>query len=76
MIIYHFAVHNNGTGFEDLGFMTLADDSEALVFGQRVIRDMTRRNAKQYAGWSMESAQGKRAVHSLPFDVGRQKKYA
>ena len=35
MITYHFAVHSKRAGIEDLGFMTLANDSEAITFGEQ-----------------------------------------
>jgi hypothetical protein len=75
MITYHFAVHSKRAGIEDLGFMTLANDSEAITFGEQIIRDLTQRDAMPFADWTMGIIEGKRAVCSIPFDAGRQKKY-
>jgi hypothetical protein len=71
---YRFTVHKDD-GTESLGFMALAGDAEALAFGERVIQDLTRGDDGQFADWTMNIAEGKRVVSSIPFDAGRQKKY-
>jgi hypothetical protein len=69
MPAYSFVVRNNdATEIEGLGGMTLADDGEALAFGDRVIRDLMREDAGQYAAWTMEVAEDERAVASIPFN--------
>jgi hypothetical protein len=68
MLTYYFAVHSKGAGVEDLGFMAMADEGEALAFGKAVIRDIMRGNARQYADWAMDITVGKRVVGSIPFD--------
>jgi hypothetical protein len=71
MRAYSFVVRNSdATEIEELGGMGLADDGKALTFGKQVIRDLMREGAEQYAGWTMEVAEGERAVASIPFDGG------
>ena len=70
MLAYGFAVRDGATEIEKLGSMTLANDDAALAFGRRMIRDLMREGAEQYAGWTMDVAKGERAVASIPFDSG------
>jgi hypothetical protein len=70
---FHFAIHNNGTRLESLGSSSLNDDSEALAFGEQVIRDLMDGGARQYSGWTMDITESGRAVGSILFeaDLGR-----
>jgi hypothetical protein len=69
MVDYSFVVRNNdATEIEKLGGMALANDGEALAFGKRVIRDLMREGAEQYAGWAVDVAEDERAVGSISFE--------
>jgi hypothetical protein len=57
----------DGSSREKNGSVTLPNDGAARAFGERVIREMTNGNLAQYAGWTMDVANGERAVCSLPF---------
>jgi hypothetical protein len=63
MSAYRFVIHKNGARTEELGFMSLADDVEALAFGKQVIRDMEHKDA--YGGWTMDILEGKRTVGAI-----------
>jgi hypothetical protein len=65
---YQFAL-DNGSGPEDLGGMALGDDDEAIAFGKEVIQDL-KRNADQYARWSMYITEDERIVGTIPFELG------
>jgi hypothetical protein len=69
MLAYSFAVRNSATEIEKLGSMELANDDAALAFGKRMIRDLMREGAEQYARWTMDIAEDERAVASIPFDA-------
>ena len=73
MLAYSFAVRNSATEIEKLGSMELANDDAALAFGKRMIRDLMREGAKQYAGWTMNVAEDERAVASIRFDCPDQR---
>jgi hypothetical protein len=49
--------------------MELADNSEALAFGKRVIRDMMHRDLKHYAGWTMDIAHDGGVAIAVRFDT-------
>jgi len=69
MLSYSFVVRNNdATEIENLGGMTLANDGEALAFAKQVIRDLLQDGAEQYAGRTVDVAEAKRAVGSVPFN--------
>jgi hypothetical protein len=59
----------HGGNREDHGSVGFRNDGAARAFGTHVIREMTNGNLKQYAGWTMDVADGKRAVCSLSFAV-------
>jgi hypothetical protein len=67
MHAYHFTLRNDGAQVDDLGFMGLADDDEALVFGKQVIRDL-KGGDRNYAGWIMDITEGERPVGNIPFE--------
>jgi hypothetical protein len=68
MPIYHFTLYADATKSEDLGYMPMADDAEALAFARRIIRELMQRYSAEYAGSSMHITEGERAVSSIPFD--------
>jgi hypothetical protein len=59
------------TGSEKTGAAVLADDEEALAFGQRVIRKLIQGEASKATG-SMEITTGNRNVAHIPFESGTQ----
>jgi hypothetical protein len=63
---YDFFLHSDSE-IDDLGYMELADDATALAFGAKVIRDSMEGDADQYAGWTIDIAEGQRTVGSIPF---------
>jgi hypothetical protein len=65
---YHFGIHND-TETKNLGLYSLIDDPAALVFGNRVIRDVMRTNPDRYAAWSMVIAEDMRTVARIPFET-------
>jgi hypothetical protein len=68
MITYHFAVHSD-TNVEDLGFMGLDGDDEAVGFGEQIIRELLIEDPGKYTGWSMEIDEGERFVATIAFDL-------
>jgi hypothetical protein len=69
MTNYRFSIQNeDGSDRENIGCMALLDDDEASFFGKRVIREMMHGDAKHYAGWTMNVAEGERAVCSIAFE--------
>jgi hypothetical protein len=69
MTNYRFSIQNeDGSDRENTGCMALLDDDEASFFGKRVIREMIHGDAKHYAGWIMDVAEGERAVCSIAFE--------
>ncbi len=67
-MLYGFSMQStDGKSREKLGSIVLLNDGDACVFGARVIQDATFGNLEQYAGWTMEIADGRRAVCNLPF---------
>ena len=66
---FPFSIQNkDGSDRENTGCMALLDDDEASFFGKRVIREMIHGDAKHYAGWIMDVAEGERAVCSIAFE--------
>lgn len=49
--------------------MELRDDVEARAFGNQVIRDLIGTRAEHYFGWTLDIAEGERALPSVPFVV-------
>jgi hypothetical protein len=67
---YRFSIHGNGRhSRENAGWMTLADDDEAVAFAKAVIRDLLHGNAMRYTRSIMDVTQGERAVVGIPFAV-------
>lgn len=66
MVIYSFSIRNaDGSSREETGDIRLFNDHAALAFGNDVIRDMLHDNVDQYVGWTMDIAEGERAVCSI-----------
>ncbi len=65
---YHFALLNNRGDKEDLGFLAMTNDDEALAFACDIIRLIQAEHAPAYAGSVVTIAQEGRAVGSIPFN--------
>ena len=65
MNIYRFFMHNPGGQVEELGFMPLLDDSEAVAFGETMVRDLVRENSSPYADSVVEVSEGGRTVSNI-----------
>jgi hypothetical protein len=64
---YTFSIRDTETVTEKLGSDVLDNDADALAFGRHVIRDLMREDEGLYFGWSMDIADGERAVGSISF---------
>jgi hypothetical protein len=62
---YHFSLRNGAGDNENLGYLAMADDEEALSFGRSVIRDIMSEHAASYADSVIEITEGDRAVRSV-----------
>jgi hypothetical protein len=69
MPIYRFATHFGAAETEELGFMKLRDDAEAVDFAKRIIHDMPEEDRTQGDGYSVGITDGKRAVSYISCDV-------
>ncbi len=68
MPAYHFTtLRQNGTPSENLGATELRNDSEAVEFGESVIRDLMNGDSEQYSGWVLSVTEDERIVRSIPF---------
>ena len=67
MPYYRFTLRN-GDLAEELGGLTLADETEALAHGKGVIRDLMREAPQQYAGCTIEVSEGGRSIGIVQFD--------
>jgi len=65
MSIYRFVLRNHGGQVEELGYMPLPDDGEAVAFGESVARELAAENPRPYAGSVMEVTDGERAIGSI-----------
>jgi hypothetical protein len=66
--LYSFSIRSaEGGDREETGDMWLLNDHAALAFGNDVIRDILRDDVDQYVGWTMDIAEGERAVCSVAF---------
>ena len=63
---YHYALRNDVNDHEELGYLAMLNDEEALSFGHDVVRDILREHAASYAGSVMEITERNRAVGSIP----------
>ena len=48
-------------------FYGVCDEVEARAFGNQVIRDLIGTQAEHYYGWTLDIAEGERALPSIPF---------
>jgi hypothetical protein len=67
MPYYRFVAYTSKSTAEDLGSMEFRDDVEACAFGNQVIRDLIGTRAEHYYGWTLDIAEGERALPSIPF---------
>ena len=67
MPYYRFVAHTSNSNAEDLGSMEFRNDVEARAFANQVIRDLIGTQAERYLGWTLEIAEGERALPSIPF---------
>jgi hypothetical protein len=65
---YHFALRDVAGRNEDLGVIDLADDKDAVAFGQAAISDILQEGAAQYAGSDMDITERRRQVERLNFE--------
>jgi hypothetical protein len=63
---HHFSLHNEGRRIEDLGGVVLEDDTAAIAFSRRVIRELLHNNPEQHAPWTMNITEDERVVRSIP----------
>jgi len=68
MLSYHFTLRHDESSQEDLGYLAMANDDEALAFGRDVIRDIVRDHTPTYTSSALEITEGTRAVGSVAFD--------
>jgi hypothetical protein len=67
MSIYRFVLCGPGAAVEELGSLLLRDDSEAVAFGQSVVRDMVQGASPQQAA-VVEVIDGERTVSRIDRD--------
>jgi hypothetical protein len=68
MAHYTLTVRDNfGIQFDHLSGTDSVGDAAALTFGKGVVQNLVLGSAKRYVGWSMDIAQGNRAVGRIPF---------
>jgi hypothetical protein len=60
-------VAHTSNNAEDLGSMEFRDDVEARALGNQVIQDLIGTRAEHYYGWTLDIAEGERALPSIPF---------
>jgi hypothetical protein len=75
---YHFALRNDVNANENLGYIELANDDEALEFGRETVRLITLDHLAQYSGSVMEITEGNRTVGNISLECAEsfvQKKY-
>jgi hypothetical protein len=65
MSVYRFVLRNAGGEVEELGFMPLPDDEEAVAFGETMVRELVAGNSTPYADSVMEVSDGKRSVGNI-----------
>jgi hypothetical protein len=67
MPYYRYVACSSNSKAEDLGSMEFRDDVEARAFGNQVIRDLIGTRAEHYYGWTLDIAEGGRALPGIPF---------
>jgi hypothetical protein len=68
MSIYRFVLRSRAGQVEELGFMPLLDDREAVAFGETVVRELVEGSPTPHAGSVMEVTSGERSVGSIQTD--------
>jgi hypothetical protein len=71
MSIYRFVLRKPCGQVEELGTIPLPDDSEAIAFGERVVRDLVKDDPAPYTGTIMDVIEGSRSVSSIDPHKGR-----
>ena len=64
---YHFVMVDNDESMETLGGMALADDNDALAFGEQVAQDLVA-NAGDHTGLALAVVKGKQVVARIALD--------
>ena len=57
--------NRNGSVEEDLGWLTFSDESEAVNHARRVIADLVRDGAREYAGWTLDVLENDRVIAAI-----------
>jgi hypothetical protein len=65
MMHYRFVLQADGTLVEELGFMALRDDGEAVAFGEQIARDLAN-GLDQQSGAAIAITKRARTVHRIP----------
>jgi hypothetical protein len=63
---YRHVAYSSDSKAKDLGSMEFRDDVEARALGNRVIRDLIGMRTEHYYGWTLDIAEGERALPSMP----------
>jgi hypothetical protein len=66
---YCFTLQADGTLIEELGFMALRNDSEAVAFGEQIARDLAN-GVDQQPGAAIAITKRARTVHRIPVRSG------
>ncbi len=74
MLIYHFVLRNDVTN-EDLGYLGMADDDEALELGKRIVLELVEDHEAEYANSALYITEDLRAVANFPLDSAQRKKF-
>jgi len=68
MSSYRFVTRDHVSQADELlGAISLSDDAIACEFGAHIIRDLIKEAPSRHAGWTLEIADGERAVATIPF---------
>jgi hypothetical protein len=66
MPYYRHVAYSSNSKAKDLGSMEFRDDVEARPFDNQVIRDLIGTRAEHYYSWTLDIAEGERALPSMP----------
>ena len=66
---YRFITCDNDSETDELGVMLLNDDDIAWGFGANIVRDLIRDAPSEHVGWTLEIADGNRAVAHDPIQT-------
>ena len=69
MPAYHFAIHHDADGRENLGYMDLANDDEAFDFGRETVRLILLGGPLKSTSSVMEITEGDRTVGPIALDA-------